>query len=62
MRKRIMTGWIERMGMQKQTMKKIDIHDYLKKQGFDVSEYSSAMKPLFRNAGYQHSGDRVPQD
>ena len=23
--------------MQKQTMKKINIHDYLKKQGFDVS-------------------------
>lgn len=25
------------MGMQKQTMKKIDIHDYVKKQGLDVS-------------------------
>lgn len=31
------------MGMQKQTMKKIDIHDYLKKQGFDVS-YSTVKR------------------
>lgn len=31
------------MGMQKQTMKEIDIHDYLKKQGFDVS-YSTVKR------------------
>lgn len=31
------------MGMQKQTMKKIDIHAYLKKQGFDVS-YSTVKR------------------
>lgn len=31
------------MGMQKQTMKKIDIHDYLKKQGFDV-RYSTVKR------------------
>jgi len=31
------------MGLQKQTMKKIDIHDYLKKQGFDVS-YSTVKR------------------
>ena len=32
------------MGMQKQTMKKIDIHAYLQKQGFDVS-YSTVNVP-----------------
>ena len=31
------------MGMQKQTMKKIDIHAYLKEQGFDLS-YSSVKR------------------
>lgn len=31
------------MGLQKQTMKKIDIHAYLKKQGFDVS-YSTVKR------------------
>ena len=31
------------MGMQKQTMKKIDIHAYLKEQGFDVS-YSTVKR------------------
>ncbi len=31
------------IGMQKQTMKKIDIHEYLKKQGFDVS-YSTVKR------------------
>ena len=31
------------MGMQKQTMKKIDIHAYLQKQGFDVS-YSTVKR------------------
>ena len=31
------------MGMQKQTMRKIDIHAYLKEQGFDVS-YSTVKR------------------
>lgn len=31
------------MGMQKQTMKKIDIHEYLKTQGFDGS-YSTVKR------------------
>lgn len=33
------------MGMQKQTMKKIDIHAYLKKQGYDVS-YSTVKRAM----------------
>ena len=47
------------MGMQKQTMKKIDIHAYLKEQGFDVSystvkELHNTLKPNIR----KHISDR----
>ena len=48
------------MEMQKQTMKKIDIHDYLKKKGFDVSY--STVKGVTQYLETKHQEAFIRQD